>query len=128
MLKRKLHHPLSRRVEGTGLRQLSISSIYTGARTHDGRVPYLRLSGRWLEQLGFARGSRVLVTAEQGKLVVTIAPAVASAVGERRGRKPPARKQRPYLAIAAVLRRRMIADVSRHDAPRDDGRGCDRPD
>jgi hypothetical protein len=35
-------------------------------------VPYLRLSGRWLERLGFARGYRVVVAEERGKLTLTI--------------------------------------------------------
>lgn len=109
-------------------REFSISSIYRGARTPDGRVAYLRLSGRWLEQLGFARGSRVLVTAEQGKLVVTLAPAVVSVGGARRVKRPTAEKRLPYLALAAVLRRRAFAGVLHPPRLRKDGRGCDRPD
>jgi hypothetical protein len=35
-------------------------------------VPYLRLSGRWLEQYGLTRGSRVVVSGEAGKLVLTV--------------------------------------------------------
>jgi hypothetical protein len=35
-------------------------------------VPYLRLSGRWLERLGFARGCRVVVAEERGKLTLII--------------------------------------------------------
>jgi hypothetical protein len=108
-------------------REFSISSIYRGARTPDGRVAYLRLSGRWLEQLGFARGSRVLVTAEQGKLVVTLAPAVVSVGGARRGKRPAAKKRPPYLVLAA-LRRRAFAEVLQQPPARKDGRGCDRPD
>ena len=109
-------------------REFSISSIYRGARTPDGRVAYLRLSGRWLEQLGFARGSRVLVTAEQGKLVVTLAPAVVSVGGARCVKRPAAKKRLPYLALAAVLRRRAFAEVLHQPRLRKDGRGCDRPD
>ena len=36
-------------------------------------VPYLRLSGRWLERLGFAAGCRVVVTEECGRLTLEIA-------------------------------------------------------
>jgi len=39
---------------------------------HD-RVPFLRVSGRWLEQCGFAIGARYNVTAAPGKLMLTLA-------------------------------------------------------
>jgi hypothetical protein len=57
-------------------RELSITTLFrasTRTRTGETAVPYLRLSGHWLEQHGFNRGSRVIVTAEKGKLVLTIA-------------------------------------------------------
>ena len=38
-------------------------------------MPYLRISGRWLEQYGLTRGSRVIVSGEPGKLVLTVAAA-----------------------------------------------------
>ncbi|UKE62494.1 type I toxin-antitoxin system SymE family toxin [Xanthomonas translucens pv. poae] len=40
--------------------------------TGDSRVPVLRLSGLWLEQLGFAIGSKVRITARAGELVVSL--------------------------------------------------------
>lgn len=36
-------------------------------------VPYLRMSGLWLEQYGFRSGCRVIVTGENGRLVLTLA-------------------------------------------------------
>lgn len=57
-------------------RELSITTLFrTTTRTRSGEtpIPYLRLSGRWLEQHGFTPGSRVTVTAENGKLVLTLA-------------------------------------------------------
>jgi len=57
-------------------RELSITTLFrptTRTRSGETAVPYLRLSGRWLEQHGFTRGSRVDVTAEKGKLVLTVA-------------------------------------------------------
>ena len=57
-------------------RELSITTLYratTRTRTGETPVPYLRLSGHWLEQHGFTPGSRITVTAETGKLVLTIA-------------------------------------------------------
>jgi hypothetical protein len=107
-------------------RKYSISSIYRRGRASDGRVAYLRMSGRWLEQLGFARGARVLVTAEHGKLVVTLAPPTATKEATQVRRHRP-RKLTPYLALASVRRRRELADTTPGPKPRDDGRGCDRP-
>ena len=41
--------------------------------------PKIRLSGRWLERAGFRPGSRVTVTVEDGRLVLTPEqPAVSS--------------------------------------------------
>lgn len=37
----------------------------------DAVVPYLRMSGRWLEEHGFEIGGKVYVTAEQGKVTLT---------------------------------------------------------
>jgi hypothetical protein len=34
-------------------------------------VPFLRLRGRWLEELGFEAGVKVAVAAEPGRLVIT---------------------------------------------------------
>lgn|ERR1051325_2357608 len=36
-------------------------------------VPYLRMSGRWLEECGFAIGAGVQVIAERGRIVLTSA-------------------------------------------------------
>ncbi|KGE50290.1 SymE family type I addiction module toxin [Xanthomonas axonopodis pv. vasculorum] len=36
------------------------------------RVPALRLRGRWLEQLGFAIGSKLSVTVQDRALVITV--------------------------------------------------------
>jgi hypothetical protein len=40
-------------------------------RPRMGDRPYLRMSGRWLEQSGFAAGTRVYVKAEHGRLILT---------------------------------------------------------
>ncbi|MCE4356416.1 SymE family type I addiction module toxin [Xanthomonas hortorum] len=40
----------------------------------DLRVPTLRLRGRWLEQLGFAIGSKLHIRLRDGELVVSVAP------------------------------------------------------
>lgn len=44
------------------------------------RVPYLRMSGQWLEKCGFNVGTRVYVKAERGRLILTNEdPALVSA-------------------------------------------------
>ena len=35
-------------------------------------VPYIRLSGAWLQHLGFRRGARIEITEERGRLVLTV--------------------------------------------------------
>jgi hypothetical protein len=73
-------HPprLSRRGAKGGPRELSITTLFRAnqrARSGETPVPYLRISGRWLEQYGLTRGSRVVVSGEPGKLVLTVAAA-----------------------------------------------------
>lgn len=57
-------------------RELTVTSLYRAAACEGKQgaaVPYLRISGRWLEDLGFARGSRVVLVGERGKLTLTVA-------------------------------------------------------
>jgi toxic protein SymE len=60
------------------IRTLTVSMLLRqrspGRSGHD-RVPFLRVSGRWLEQCGFAIGARYYVTVAQGKLMLTLAEA-----------------------------------------------------
>ncbi|WP_425612103.1 SymE family type I addiction module toxin [Xanthomonas vasicola] len=42
-------------------------------RPHSQRIPSVRLRGLWLEQFGFAVGSKLRITARNGELVVTVA-------------------------------------------------------
>lgn len=68
--------PPSRRGGKGGPRELSITALWrasANARAGGEHVPYVRISGRWLEQFGFARGARIVVAAEQGRLGLTIA-------------------------------------------------------
>ena len=37
------------------------------------RVPMIRMRGEWLEENGFTAGERVVVTIEQGRIVLTLA-------------------------------------------------------
>lgn len=48
--------------------------------TDSRRVPVLRLSGLWLEQLGFAIGSKVRIAVRAGEVVVSVVGAEPSGV------------------------------------------------
>lgn len=57
-------------------REMTVTSLYRAAHAIGAKeesVPYLRLSGRWLERLGFVSRCRVVVTEERGKLTLAIA-------------------------------------------------------
>jgi hypothetical protein len=56
------------------------SGLYPSSRVPDDVVPFVRLSGRWLERLGFRPGERLRVEAEPGRLVLT--PAAPAGSGE----------------------------------------------
>ena len=45
------------------------------------RVPYLRMSGRWLAAHGFRIGEPVYVTVEQGRVILTNTPPAAEGSG-----------------------------------------------
>jgi hypothetical protein len=58
------------------IRTLTVSMLLrqrSSRRSGHDRVPFLRVSGRWLEQCGFAIGARYYVTVAQGKLMLTLA-------------------------------------------------------
>ncbi|HEX8411812.1 MAG TPA: SymE family type I addiction module toxin [Thermoanaerobaculia bacterium] len=60
----------SRRGGKGGARELSITTLFRAshrARSGEAPVPNLRISGRWLEQYGLTRGSRVVVSGEAGE-------------------------------------------------------------
>ena len=47
----------------------------------EARVPYLRMSGRWLAAHGFRIGEPVYVTVEQGRVILTNTPPANEACG-----------------------------------------------
>ena len=58
------------------MRTLTVSMLLrqrSSRRSGHDRVPFLRVSGRWLEQCGFPIGARYYVTVAHGKLMLTIA-------------------------------------------------------
>jgi hypothetical protein len=67
----------SRRGGQVGKRELIVASLsrgYDRRRRGDQRVPYIRMSGVWLQRLGFQRGHRIEITAERERLVLTVVP------------------------------------------------------
>jgi len=78
------HEPIAAYDASLCSRAFTITTLRRIARDGLGRcapVPYLRMSGKWLEQYGFQSGRRVVVAAEAGRLVLTLAgdPACALA-------------------------------------------------
>lgn len=65
----------SRRGGNGERREFSVTSIRQGPSQRRRRVrivPYIRMSGQWLERLGFRRGDRIEVTAERERLILTV--------------------------------------------------------
>lgn len=60
--------PRSRR-SARGERMLTVTTLSDGRE----RLPMIRLRGQWLARLGFTRDARIVVSEEQGRLVLTIA-------------------------------------------------------
>ncbi|PPV08661.1 type I addiction module toxin, SymE family [Xanthomonas bromi] len=60
-------------------RQCTVSDThYPGAHDHAGdqHVPHIRLNGTWLEQPGFAAGTKLRITASEGQLLMEVLPPV----------------------------------------------------
>jgi hypothetical protein len=65
----------SRRGGRGGKRELVVTAMYRengGYRRRHKVVPYIRMSGVWLQRLGFRRGDRIEITAEHERLVLTV--------------------------------------------------------
>lgn len=52
-----------------GERMLTVASLFDG----NAQLPMIRIRGGWLEKLGFEIGTRIAVSEEHGRLVVTLA-------------------------------------------------------
>ncbi|MFC0156174.1 SymE family type I addiction module toxin [Xanthomonas dyei] len=71
-------------------RQCTVSyAHYPGAHDHAGdqHVPHVRLSGLWLEQLGFAIGTKLRITASEGQLLMEVLPPVEVPAKHLRARR-----------------------------------------
>lgn len=69
-------HPIYRRPSKRGgrgnPREFTVVERFIESK---GRVPLIRMSGRWLQRLGFRKGQRIVVTVERDRLVLTVARA-----------------------------------------------------
>jgi len=62
-------------VAGDGKREWVVAAMYresSGYRRRKTVVPFIRMSGLWLQQLGFDRGARIEVTAECDRIVLIV--------------------------------------------------------
>jgi hypothetical protein len=53
---------------------MSMRFVPRGSTMEEARVPYLRMSGRWLAAHGFRIGEPVYVAVEQGRVILTNMP------------------------------------------------------
>jgi hypothetical protein len=62
---------------GCVVKQIKVGEQYYPPLKQQNRsrvVPFLRLRGHWLQQLGFEQHSQVNITATQGELVIKLVP------------------------------------------------------
>ena len=73
------HHKPGGRISKSQ-RQLTVGYVsinhvdrHTGASRYYSRSPTLSLKGNWLQEAGFDYGQPVIVTVEQGRLIISLA-------------------------------------------------------
>lgn len=54
------------------VREITISCAYHGTESKSVAVPYIRLKGKLLQELGFLRGHKIRVQAIDKKLIITV--------------------------------------------------------
>ena len=67
-------YPAQPRRNAKGDRLLTVAScINPNPQSHrDTFLPMIRIRGRWLDQIGFGVGERIVITVEKKRLVLTI--------------------------------------------------------
>lgn len=94
--------PPARRRRADGIREATFTATVT---EYQKVVPYLRLRGQWLAQLGFKPKTRIYIAVEPGRLVITAADpaaAVRSAASAPAAVAPIARRARGTRRAAAA--------------------------
>ena len=69
----------NKREKKTGIRRPEVRSIKIQPRFRENRystvnVPEIRMSGNWLQKLGFSKGRRVVITTMNELLIVRLQP------------------------------------------------------
>lgn len=104
--------PPARRRRADGIREATFTATVT---EYHKVVPYLRLRGQWLAQLGFKPKTRIYIAAEQGRLVITVADPATAAADPAASSAPYAARRRQLVAmpplVAAPQRRRAARRV-----------------
>lgn len=57
---------------GSRRRKLKVTTLYRVYGRRESRVPYIRISGKWLAALGFNRDQHIVVKGEPGQLTITV--------------------------------------------------------
>jgi toxic protein SymE len=53
------------------MKRLTVSRLFRSLRWKEQFVPFIRISGKWLEEAGFRPGTYVTVRVENGSLIIT---------------------------------------------------------
>ena len=51
---------------------VTVASFFDARSTEQNQLPMIRLRGQWLQRLGFRAGERLIVTEEDGRIVLTL--------------------------------------------------------
>ena len=102
--------PPARRRRADGIREATFTATVT---EYDKVVPYLRLRGQWLAQLGFKPKTRIYIAAEQGRLVITAADPATVAAGPAASSAPSAVRRRQLLAVPPLVAARQRERAAR---------------
>jgi hypothetical protein len=54
-----------------GKKTVTVASYFDARGDHD-QLPMIRLRGQWLQRIGFRAGERLIVTEEDGRIVLTL--------------------------------------------------------
>ncbi len=54
------------------VRKMTISYTYHETQSKSVSIPYIRIKGKWLQELGFFRGQKICIQAVDKKLIITV--------------------------------------------------------
>jgi toxic protein SymE len=54
------------------VKMMKVYSVFRDNVNHSFRVPQIRISGKWLEELGFNYGKHIVVTVDRGSLTIQL--------------------------------------------------------